>query len=126
MQTFKKIGVVLLILAAIASVSLSMVVGSGVAVGYVLRRVIPSIDFGIATLCGLCAVGICTFVMVAIFSVYAVTIQNFDTTDEDELEDSDLLSDEQVDRVAEQLSEAVVMRMVVDASRPPPRSRNRR
>ena len=127
MSMLKRYAIALAIFAGIASFGISLVVGIGLIVGYILHSLIPSIDLGIATLCGVCAVRICVYALVGAVNSYK-EIQNEQDSDQQEQfdEEGELLRDELVDRIADQVTEAVMVRMVLNEPHPRPRSRSRR
>ncbi|TWT65256.1 hypothetical protein [Allorhodopirellula solitaria] len=126
MQALQAVVSKLLVLAVIASISLSVVLGIGLILGYVLNRLIPSIELGIATLCGLAAVGICGFVLVSLFRTYAASLEMAGSTEEDELEVSDLLTEAQLEQITSKLSEEVLLQMDLEHRQTARRSKNRR
>jgi len=101
-------------------------VSAGLAVGFALNWMFPAIDLGVATLCGLVSVAMSGSAIKTLLLLTAVrndTAANFSEL-EDEGDDLSL-SDEQVESMADQLSEAILMRIVAKEAwiRPKPRSR---
>jgi len=93
----------------------------GLFVGFVLNYFVPSIDLGIATICGLAAIAIPFYAIVqAIVAIkfredLAEVVGNGEMNDDDE---ADVLTDEQAETLAEQLMEAMMLRMSTIDARP--------
>jgi hypothetical protein len=93
------------------AVVLTTIMTAGLSVGFVLNWLVPSIDLGIATLCGLVSVAMfAAFLKEFITFFHAEQIQKSqsDDSDEDEIQ----LSKEDFESLADQLSEVVMLRMV--------------
>lgn len=108
----------------VCAIVLSIIVAAGLSIGFVLNWLVPAIDLGVATLCGL--VSIVMFVSVAKdFANYVEIrrVSNFQSSDDDDDELS--LSEEQFESLAEQLSEAVMSQMAAKEQwgRPRPKAR---
>jgi len=102
------------------------IVSAGLVVGFALNWMVPAIDLGVATLCGL--VSVAMFVKSIKSLLLLIAVRNDPAANSNELEDDDddlSLSDEQVESMADQLSEAILMRIVAKEAwiRPKPRSR---
>lgn len=93
----------------------------GLFVGFVLNYFVPSIDLGIATLCGLFAIGIPVYAiiqaMVAIKQDIAQRVGDEAMSDDCD-DEADLLTDEQAETLAEQLMEAMMLRISTIDARP--------
>lgn len=100
-----------------------LLVGLGLAVGHALSRIVPGIDLGIATLCGVAAVGFSGLALVGLL----VTASKLDSADKPDDEEADQdekefqLSDEQYELITGHISDMVMTRM----SQTRPRSRPR-
>jgi len=93
----------------------------GLFVGFVLNYFVPSIDLGIATICGLAAIAIPFYAIVqAIVAIKQDIAQRVgDEAMSDDCDDeADLLTDEQAETLAEQLMEAMMLRMSTIDARP--------
>lgn len=103
---------------------LSIIVAAGLFVGFVLNWLVPAIDLGVATLCGL--VSIVMFVIFAKdFANYVEMSRASGLQSSDDDDDGLSLSDEQFESLTEQLSEAVMAQMAAKEQwvRPRPKSR---
>ena len=95
----------------------------GLFVGFVLNYFVPSIDLGIATICGLAAIAIPFYAIVqAIVAIkvkedLAEVVGNGEMNDDYD-DDADVLTDEQAETLAEQLMEAMMLRMSTIDARP--------
>ena len=93
----------------------------GLFVGFVLNYFVPSIDLGIATICGLAAIAIPFYAIVqAIVAIKQDIAQRVgDEAMSDDCDDeADLLTDEQAETLAEQLMEAMMLRISTIDARP--------
>ena len=101
--------VVLLTLLILISITL----GLGLMIGFILTSIFPSFDFGTATICGLLAIGITLWTVFQTMTAYDHANEvAAKASDEDEDEDgSEVLTEEQVDTVSQQLIEAILMRV---------------
>jgi len=93
----------------------------GLFVGFVLNYFVPSIDLGIATICGLAAIAIPFYAIVqAIVAIKQDIAQRVgDEAMSDDCDDeADLLTDEQAETLAEQLMEAMMLRISSIDARP--------
>ena len=111
----------------VGSVGISVVLGAGLGVAFILNWIVPSIDLGVATLRGL--VAIATFVTGLIWTMQAAGVLSFNVDQSEEsqdAEDSSLLSEEQIESMADQLTEATMMRMAVRDGWSLSRSKSRR
>ena len=94
------------------AVVLTTIMTAGLSVGFVLNWLVPSIDLGIATLCGLVSVA-----MFAVFLKEFITFFHAEQIQESQSDDSDdddevLLSKDDFESLADQLSEVVMLRMI--------------
>ena len=98
------------------SLSVSITIVLGLAIGFTLTC-FTSIDLGIATICGLLAIGITiwSFAQIVMGIDRVRTDLEEDLTDEEV--DSDVLTEDQVDAIAERLSEAISMRFSIPQTR---------
>lgn len=111
----------------VGAVFLTVIVSMGLVVGLVLNWLVPAIELGIATLCGLVAVAVFASVVKAM--MLASVTENIAADRTSEFEDANdevSLSDEQFDTLADQLSEAVLMRVAAKDAWIRPKSRSRR
>lgn len=108
MPSLKSIASGFCLLAVVFAVVLAAFLGVAVAVGYTLHLLVPSIELGTATLCGLVAIAILVFCFNQLGEKISELreIEEYDESEEDEL----MLSDEQVELVVEQLTEAIASR----------------
>ena len=115
-------------IAAAFAILMSMVILAGLGAGYAVNYVIPAIDLGSAAIAGVLAFGIVVYCMVQFMRLTA-TMQ-LGTEDEDNEEDDDidpeLISEEQVEAMADQVSEAVMMKIGSWGNRRPASRRHRR
>ena len=109
--------IVFFVVAGILSIAVSIVLGLALAIGFTLTCIFTSIDLGSATICGLMTLGItiCSFFQLMMVIDRARKEFEVDLTDEEV--DSDVLSEDQVDTIAEQLTEAILMRISVPQAR---------
>jgi len=92
---------------------ISITLGLGLTIGFILTSIFPSFDFGTATICGLLAIGITLW---AVFQAMAALdkakeVAADEEANEDEDDGSAVLSEEQVETVSQQLIEAIMMRV---------------
>ena len=105
------------VVAVCLSIAVSIILGLALAIGFTLTCIFTSIDLGSATICGLLAIGI------TICSVFQILIgldrvrRDFEEDLTDEEVDSDVLTEDQVDTISEQLTEAILMRVSVPQAR---------
>ena len=105
------------VVAVSLSIAVSIILGLALAIGFTLTCIFTSIDLGSATICGLLAIGI------TICSVFQILIgldrvrRDFEEDLTDEEVDSDVLTEDQVDTISEQLTEAILMRVSVPQAR---------
>jgi hypothetical protein len=93
------------------AVVLTTIITAGLSVGFVLNWLVPSIDLGIATLCGLVSVamfGVFVKSFITFFVSQQIQKSQADDSDDDEV----LLSKDHFENLADQLSEVVMLRMV--------------
>lgn len=97
---------------------ISIMLGLGLTFGFILTSIFPSIDFGIATICGLLAIGITLGTVFQTMSAYdhANEVAADEAADEDD-DGSEVLTEEQVDTVSQQLIEAILMRVTLPEHR---------
>jgi len=95
---------------------------TGLFVGFVLNYFVPSIDLGIATLCGLLAIAIPLYaIFQAMLTIKEVNTQldgNGQMYDDDEDDDAVVLTEDQADMLAEQLVEAMLVKISTLDARP--------
>ncbi|MEO8497234.1 MAG: hypothetical protein ABI614_19350 [Planctomycetota bacterium] len=111
----KKLGIVLAVVAiflALGTLLVSLVTLAGLGVGWCLHWLVPTIDLGAATICGLLA---CLTVIYAVLRIAqlltpTLSVPSSDDGDDDE-EYDEVFSEEQVEYVADQLAEAVLAKM---------------
>ena len=108
------------VVAVSLSIAVSIILGLALAIGFTLTCIFTSIDLGSATICGLLAIGITIWSFFQIMMVIDRVRKDFEEDLTDEEVDSDVLSEDQVDTITEQLTEAILMRVSV------PRARTRR
>ena len=108
---------VFLIVAVILSIAVSIILGIALAIGFTLTCIFTSIDLGSATICGLLAIGITIWSFFQIMMVIDRVRKDFEEDLTDEEFDSDVLTEDQVDRVTEQLTDAILMRVSVPQAR---------
>ena len=91
---------------------ISITLGMGLTFGFILTSIFPTFDFGIATICGLLAIGITLWTVFQTMMAYdhANEVAADKASDEDE-DGSEVLTEEQVDTVSQQLIEAILMRV---------------
>jgi hypothetical protein len=90
---------------------LTTIITAGLSIGFVLNWLVPSIDLGIATLCGLVSVAMfAAFLKEFITFFHAEQIQKSQSDDSDD--DEALLSKDDFESLADQLSEVVMLRMI--------------
>ena len=109
MPTLKSFTARVLFVVALFATILAAFLSVGLLAGYVLNLLVPSIELGTATLCGLVAVAImvhCLFKLSESYSAVQAMVDDDESEEDDEL----MLSDEQVDVVVEQLTEAIALR----------------
>ena len=98
--------------AAAFAILMSMVILAGLGAGYAVNYVIPAIDLGSAAIAGVLAFGIVVYCMVQFMRLTArIQLEAQDEDDEDGDIDPEAISDEQVETIADQVSEAVMMKM---------------
>ena len=108
---------VFLIVAVILSIAVSIILGLALAIGFTLTCIFTSIDLGSATICGLLAIGITIWSFFQIMMVIDRVRKDFEEDLTDEEVDSDVLTEDQVDTISEQLTEAILMRVSVPQAR---------
>ncbi len=105
---------------------IGIVLGMGMGAGLVLHWFVPSVDLSAAAICGTVATGFgiafCAAIMILMSKLMAQA-PSMDTDDED---DSDLMSEDQVDEIADRLTEAFLLRMALPNSRSKPKSNRTR
>ncbi len=109
----------------VCAILLSIIVAAGLSIGFVLNWLVPAIDLGVATLCGL--VSIVMFVIFAkYFANYVEMSRASGLQSSDDDDDGLSLSDEQFESLTEQLSEAVMAQMAAKEQWVRPRPKTRR
>lgn len=100
---------VVVIVAACLSLMVTMVLGLGLIIGYLMTFFFSSIDLGSATICGLLAIGMTVWCVVQLLKEIdnAKRVLIEETSDDE----SEVLSEDQVDTITEQLTEAILMRI---------------
>ncbi len=106
-----------LIVAVILSIVTSIILGLALAIGFTLTCIFTSIDLGSATICGLLAIGITSWSFFQLLMVIDRMRRDFEEDLTDEEVDSDVLTEDQVDTITEQLTEAILMRVSVPQAR---------
>jgi hypothetical protein len=108
-------------------VGVSVVMFAGLTAGFVLNWTVPSIDLGIATLCGLVANA--TFATGLVYTLRMAGLLRSNDEMAGDLEEDDPsepFSEEQVESMADQLTETIMMRMAVHDGWSRTKSRSRR
>lgn len=108
---------------------LAIIVTAGLSVGFVLSWMVPAIDLGVATLCGLIAVAMLAFAardFARLMQVHNPSVAEPGNYSDDDDDDEELLSEDQLETLADQLSEAVFMRIAAKETWIRPRSKSRR
>ena len=101
-----------LFIAAVFAILMSVVILAGLGAGYAVNYVIPAINLGSAAIAGVLAFGIVVYCMVQFMRLTArIQLEAQDEDDEDEDVDPDAISDEQVETIADLVSEAVIMKI---------------
>jgi hypothetical protein len=103
-----------LFVAAVFAILISVVILAGLGAGYALSYVIPAINLGSAAIAGVLAFGIvsyCTVQFMRLTARIRLEAQDEDDEDEDEDIDPEPISDEQVETIADLVSEAVIMKI---------------
>ena len=113
------------------AILMSAVILAGLGAGYLVNYLLPAIDVGSAAIFGVLAFGVAIHCVVqflrTVVSIFLHSQQE-DDTDEDEDEDFDreLLSDEQLEAMANQVSEAVALKLGSLGNRRSASSKHRR
>lgn len=106
----------------------TLIIGVAVGIGTMLHWLVPSIDFGIAMLCGV-LVNLTVIIVTAIFYFpFALRTMDRVVAEDDKKyeDDSAGLPDAHIEILADQLSESLFERMAFFETQRPPRSRHRR
>jgi hypothetical protein len=126
-EGMKSIAFMAIAIICVCATCLAIIVAAGLSVGLALNWMVPAIDLGVATLCGLVTVA-----MFAIAArdfarlVKAHVMREVELNEVGDDDDEELLSAAQVESLADQLSEAVLMRIVAKDTWVRPRSKSRR
>ncbi len=117
-----------LFIASVFAILMSVVILAGVGAGYLVNYLFPAINLGSAAIAGVLAFGVAVHCVVQ-FMRLSARIQ-LGTPDEDDEDDEDivpeLISEEQVAAMADQVSEAVMMKIGSWGNRRSASSRHRR
>ena len=105
---------------------MSVLLGIGVGAGWLVHWFLPSIELGSAVVVGVLATGLGIAFCAAIVNQIQIMIADASSKYSDDSEDSDLLSEDQVDKIAEQLTEAFLFRMAIPSSRAKPKTNRTR
>lgn len=111
MKKLLSILVVVAVCTILVTFLISFVTLVGLGAGYCLHWLVPAIDLGAATIIGVLAFLTVTFIVLKVFQLAAFASPPHIADAEDEEEVEEILSEEQVDLMADQLSEAVLMKI---------------
>lgn len=101
-----------LLIAAVFAMLMSVVILVGLGAGYAVNYLIPAIGLGSAAIAGVLAFGIVVFCIVQFMRLTArIQLEAQDEDGEDEDIDPEVISDEQVETMADLVSEAVIMKI---------------
>ncbi len=126
-EGMKSIAFMAIAIICVCATCLAIIVAAGLSVGLALNWMVPAIDLGVATLCGLVAVAMFAFAARDFARlVKADFMREAELNEVSDDDDEELLSAEQVESLADQLSEAVLMRIVTKDTWVRPRSKSRR
>ena len=101
-----------LFIAAVFAILMSVVILTGLGAGYLVNYLLPAIDLGSAAIAGVLAFGIAVYCMVQFIQLAAkIQLEAQNEDNEDEGIDPEFISDEQVETMADLVSEAVVMKI---------------
>ena len=117
-----------LFIASVFAILMSVVILAGVGAGYLVNYLFPAINLGSAAIAGVLAFGVAAHCVVQFMRLSAR--MQLGTQDEDDEDDEDidpeLISEEQVEAMADQVSEAVMTKIGSWRNRRSASSRNRR
>ena len=116
--------VTLLGIMLLAMMSVLLVVGLGA--GWLVHWFLPSIEVGSAAVCGILATGFGIVFCATIVILLQKAVAEASSRDTDDSDDSDPLSEDQVDEIADRLTEAFLFRMAVPNSRSKPKTNRTR
>ncbi len=102
--------VLLTAILTVLSIVLVVIISIGLGTGLVLNRLVPSLEFGTASTIGLIAWAIILHGIIQIVKTIAL-YEVPESDNEDWESDDDVLSEDQVEFMADQLAEAVTSRM---------------
>ena len=94
----------------LVAVLMAALILAGLGAGYCLHRLVPAIDLGLATVIGMLAVSPAIYVLLRAVRIVAEGGW-VSSADEDEGEDDEPMSEEQVEYMADQLTEAVLTKL---------------
>ena len=101
-----------LFIAAVFAMLMSVVIFAGLGAGYAVNYVIPAINLNSAAIAGVLAFGIGVYCVVQFMRLTArIQLEAHDEDDEDEDVDPEAISDEQVETIADLVSDAVIMKI---------------
>ena len=117
-----------LFIASVFAILMSVVILAGVGAGYLMNYLFPAINLGSAAIAGVLAFGVAVNCVVQFMRLSArMQLGTQDEDDEDDEDiDPDLISEEQVEVMADQVSEAVMMKIGSWGNRRSASSRHRR
>ncbi|MDA1051739.1 MAG: hypothetical protein O3C40_14815 [Planctomycetota bacterium] len=107
----------------LCAVLMSVVILVGVGAGYCIHRLVPDIDLGSATVIGVLAFITVIYAMLRLLQTSAGITSVDGSSDEDA--DDTVLSDEQVEYVTDQLTDAILTNLGRSRRKPGSRSRPR-
>ena len=102
-----------LFIAAVFAILMSVVILAGLGAGYLVNYLFPAINLGSAAIAGVLAFAVVVYCVVQFMRLTATMqlgTQHEDNEDDEDI-DSELISDEQVETMADLVSEAVIMKI---------------
>jgi hypothetical protein len=117
-----------LFVASVFAILMSVVILAGLSAGYLVNYLFPAINLGSAAIAGVLAFGVAVHCVVQFMRLSArmqLGTQDEDYEDDEDI-DPELISEEQVEAIADQVSEAVMMKIGSWGNRRSASSKHRR
>jgi len=117
-----------LFIASVFAILMAVVILAGLGAGYLVNYLFPAINLGSAAIVGVVAFGVvvhCVVQFIRLAATMQLGTQHEDNEDDEDI-DPELISDEQVETMADQVSEAVMTKIGSWRNRRSASSRNRR